>query len=128
MSVSVQREDFDIEQGYQYYVSFKPHVDLVESAGEVHSRIPVEASLSVSETGDLADLSFALPKPCRSEQALAFIRNQDTVSLLPGRVMLTVPGLSGDAVATAEANLELDLAGRIIGVEIHWKPTDTSIS
>jgi hypothetical protein len=128
MDMSVKRDNFDVELGFQYYVSFKPHLPLANDSGEVHTRIPVEASLSVSENGDLADISFVLPKLCRSEQALAFIRKQTTAQVIPPRVLLTLPGYSGDAVATAAANLDLDLAGRIVGMEIHWMPADGALS
>ena len=129
MGVSIQREDFDVELGYQYYISFKPHTDLVDSpADEVITSIPLQASLSVSETGDLADISFVLPKLCRSEQALSFIRKQETAQVRPPQVSLVLPGHNGDAVATASASLDLDLAGRIIGMEIQWMPTDGAAS
>jgi hypothetical protein len=127
MGVTVTRDNFDMELGFQYYVSFKPHVP-APAEDDVHTRIPVEASLSVSENGDLADISFVLPKPCRSEQALAFIREQKSARVLAPRVLVTLPGPSGDAVATAAAKLDLDLAGRIVGMEIHWMPADGAVS
>jgi hypothetical protein len=128
MSLNVQRDGFDEELGFQYYVSFKPNMDLEDAVQEVHTRLPVEAVLSLSETGDLADFSFALPKTCRSEQALAFIRKQETAQITPTRVSIAVPGLAGDASTKAAAQLDLDLAGRIIGVQIDWIPSDTAIS
>lgn len=128
MDINVKRDNFDVELGFQYYVSFKPHMPASGDSSEVHTRIPVEASLSLSENGDLADVSFVLPKPCRSEQALAFIRKQATAQVIPPRVLLSLPGHSGDAVATAAANLDLDLAGRIVGMEIQWMPADGAIS
>ena len=38
------------------------------------SRISIEAALSVSETGDVADLSFMLPKVCRNDHSLSFLK------------------------------------------------------
>ena len=76
----------------------------------------------MSETGDLADFSFVLPKPCRSEHALTFIRRQQEAQIVPPQVFVAVPGPSRDAVAKAMASLDIDLAGRIIGMEIHWMP------
>jgi hypothetical protein len=128
MSVNVERDFFDDDLGFLYYVSFKPHMGLVDTAQEVHSRVDVQASVSLSETGELVDFSFVLPKACRSEQALSFIRKQANTSITPPRVWISVPGHSGDAIATAAAQLDLDLAGRIIGMQIHWMPADGAVS
>ncbi len=121
MTIQIERDGFD-ENGYQYYVSFKPNLSAAEAGEQVRARVPVEAALSISETGDLADLYFVLPKPCRSEQALTFIRRHDGARIEPPRVFVAVPGSNGDAVANAIGNLDLDLAGRIIGMEIRWTP------
>jgi hypothetical protein len=120
MTINVHREGFDVEGGFQYYVSFKPHPPMEEE--EVHSRVPVEAAVSVSETGDLADISFVLPKTVRSDQALVFITRQYGAKYVPPRVFVAIPGSNGDTVTPAAAALDLDLAGRIIGMEIQWKP------
>ena len=45
-------------------------------------------------------------------------------SYIEPRVYITMPELSGDVVARAAGRLELDLAGRIIGLEILWAPID----
>jgi hypothetical protein len=118
--MQIHRNDGDITEGrFQYYVFFKPHA--LED-GEVRTRVPVVAAVSVSETGDLVDVSFELPKPIRTEQALSFIRSQEAADYVPPHVHIAVPGKSGDAVSTAPANLDLDLAGRIVGMEIEWIP------
>ncbi len=122
MAISVERDDFDAQNGYQYYLSFKPNLTAADVGEQVRARVPVEASLSISETGDLADVCFVLPKPCRTEQALTFIRRQDAARVDAPRVFLAVPGSNGDAVASAIGSLDLDLAGRIIGMEIRWMP------
>jgi hypothetical protein len=121
MPLQVERDNFDLQEGFHYYLSFKPNT-LVEDI-EAHSRIPVEVALSVSETGDLADVSFELPKPCRNDQALAFLRQQDEVKYVQPRVFVALPGLSGDTVVRGVGQLEMDVAGRIIGMEIRWVPT-----
>jgi hypothetical protein len=105
--------------GYHYYVSFKP--DLPDLS-DVCQEVPVEAALSLSETGDLANLSFTLPSACRTEEAVALIVDQEGASYSPPCVRVSVPGRSGDALAKAAASLQLDLAGRIIGMEVHWTP------
>ena len=84
--------------------------------------MPVEAAISVSETGELADLAFELPKPCRNDLALQFIRNDTMADYIEPKVLIAVPGFSGDAVLKAPAKLDLDRAGRIVGMEIQWQP------
>ena len=117
----IRREQHLDDIGYHYYVWFKPDIPRED---EIRDRMPVEASLSLSETGELADVTFIVPKPCRSEAALTFIRRHQHASYVAPRVFMSVPGKNGDAVASAAANLELDLAGRIIAMEIHWSPLE----
>lgn len=126
MNIRVERSEVNPEDGRcQYYVSLQPHIKRDDI--DVQVRIPVEVALSVSETGDLADLSFEVPKKYRTQQALSLIskagkavrETQAPVSYVDPRVFISVPGFNGDAVFTAAANLELDAAGRIIGVEVH---------
>ena len=120
MPIQVDREDFDLRHGFRYYVSFKPNA--LEDMDHF-ARVPVEVALSVCENGDLADVTFELPKYCRTQQALAFIQQQEEVKYVTPRVFLARPGLSGDAVVSGLGELEMDLAGRIVGMEIHWAPT-----
>jgi hypothetical protein len=122
MAISIERGDFDLDHGYQYYVAFKPNLSMFDLQEETHRRVPVETSLCVSETGDLADFSFVLPKLCRSENALTFIRRQQEARIAPPEVFIALSGPSRDAVANAIASLDIDLAGRIIAMEIHWIP------
>jgi hypothetical protein len=118
MSIRVERSNFDVAEGRcQYHVMLKPHTSKEEVS--VETRVPVEVALSVSENGDLADVSFVVPKKYRSEQALAFLKKQPTVNYVDPRVFLAIPGSSGDSVFKAPANLEVDAAGRIIGLDIH---------
>ena len=72
MSFQVDRSPFDPESGFEYYICFKPPVEV--EGDEVRSRISVEAALSISETGDVADLSFMLPKMCRNDHALSYLK------------------------------------------------------
>lgn len=83
------------------------------------SRISVDAALSISETGDLADLSFILPKICRNEHALSYLKRDPAAACVENRVFVALPGLSGDAAFNAPATLELDQAGRIVAIEIN---------
>ncbi|HZQ91127.1 MAG TPA: hypothetical protein VFA60_04990 [Terriglobales bacterium] len=116
--MDVRRSDFDLEHGrYSYFVCFRPGG--CDEAGEQLQTLPVLVSLSVSENGDLADLSFELPKTCRSDAALSFIRKESTAQAVNAHVFVTVPGLSGDAVLNSSADLQLDPAGRIVGVVIY---------
>ncbi len=124
MAIQVERTEFDEQMGYQYYVAFNSNGSFEED--EVHDRVPVEVACSLCENGDLADFSFELPKVCRSEAALEFVTNEGNARYVEPRVYVTMPELSGDTVALAAGRLELDIAGRIIGLEILWSPTETA--
>ena len=120
MSIRVERSDFDPTIGFQYYLYFKPHMN--EEGGEVRQRVPVEVAVSLSEGGEIADCTFELPKVLRTDGAVSFLRNLEGVNYIPPRVFIDFPGHSGDAVISAAANLELDMAGRIMGMELLWTP------
>ncbi|HWR16233.1 MAG TPA: hypothetical protein VN577_15500 [Terriglobales bacterium] len=120
MSIQVERSGFDPTVGFQYYLYFKPHME--QEGADVRQRIPVEVAVSVSESGDLADCTFELPKTLRSDAAISFLRRQEGVNYVPPHVFIDFPGQSGDAVIRAAANLDLDLAGRIMGMELLWSP------
>ena len=117
--IQVERSEFDENDGRcQYYVLLKPNAEKEDV--QVHVRVPVEVGISVSETGELADLSFVVPKKYRNSTGLAFIEaHRDHASYVDPRVFIAIPGHSGDSVLSAAANLEVDAAGRIIGVDIH---------
>jgi hypothetical protein len=118
MSISVERSNFDPDQGrYHYYVALKQ--DVVRDDPEVQKRVPVQVALSISETGELVDLAFELPKQYRNDDAIVFVKRVDSANCVADRIFITVPGLSGDTVINAPASLDLDGAGRIIGLEIH---------
>lgn len=117
MAFQVDRSPFDPESGFEYYICFKPEVEV--QGDEVQSRISVEAAVSVSETGDVADLSFMLPKMCRNDHALSYLKRDPTAACVENRVFIALPGLNGDAVFNAPATLELDHAGRIVAIEIN---------
>jgi hypothetical protein len=120
MGIQVERSDFDPAVGFQYYLYFKPHMD--EDGADVRQRVPVEVAVSLSESGDIADCTFELPKPLRTEDAMAFLRRQDGVNYVAPRIFIDFPGHSGDAVIQAAANLDVDMAGRIMGMELLWTP------
>ena len=50
---------------------------------------------------------------------MQYLAGTGSASVVDERVFVTVPGLSGDSVFQAKASLELDGAGRIIGLEIN---------
>ena len=89
MAFQVDRSPFDPESGFEYYICFKPAVEV--EGDEVQSRISVEAALSVSETGDVADLSFMLPKMCRNDHALSFLKRDPTAACVENRVFIAIP-------------------------------------
>ena len=117
--IQVQRTDFDPQDGRcEYYVLLKPNADKEDV--EVHLRVPIEVGISVSETGDLADLSFEVPKKYRTDEALRFVKaHREAASYVDPRVFISIPGHSGDSVLSVAANLEVDAAGRIVGLHIH---------
>ncbi len=125
MPIQVDREQFDLRHGFRYYVSFKPNA--LEDMDHF-ARVPVEVALSVCENGDLADITFELPKYCRNQQALAFMQQQEEVKYVNPRIFLARPGLTGDAVVSGMGELEVDLAGRIVGMEIQWTPTQAALA
>ncbi len=117
MPIQIERGDFDPNRGrFRYFVCFTR--DGVDD-DTIRTRLPVEVSVSVSETGDLADMSFQLPKACRNAQALALLRNEPGAQAVESRVFISVPGCNGDAVLSSAAELQLDAAGRIVGMAIH---------
>src|SRR4051812_23380729 len=120
MSIQVEKSDFDPTVGFQYYLYFKPHMN--EDGGDVRQRIPVEVAVSLSEGGEIADCSFELPKTLRNDRSMAFLRRQDGVNYIAPRIFIDFPGHSGDAVIKAAANLDVDMAGRIMGMELLWTP------
>ncbi len=83
------------------------------------ARISIEVAVSVSETGDIADLSFVLPKACRNDYSLTYIKKDPTAICVENRVFVSLPGLSGDAVLNAPGTVELDNGGRIVAIEIN---------
>jgi hypothetical protein len=121
MPVRVEKSGYDPDGGFQYYVTFQPDVE----EEDVARSFPVEAALSVSETGDIADVAFTLPKLCRNEDALFFIRREKSADYIEPRVFIVLPDQSGDALVSARGKLDLDAAGRIVGMEIHWRPEET---
>ena len=117
MAFQVDRSPFDPESGFEYYICFKPESQV--DGDEVRSRISLEIGVSVTETGDVADLSFMLPKACRSDFSHVVPLRDPSVSCVENRVFVAIPGFSGDAVLEAPGTLEFDSAGRIVAVEIN---------
>ena len=120
MSLWVARGTYNPEKGrFHFYVSFKPGLDPTAEERGVQVKFPVQVALSVTETGELADLAFELPQPCRNKDSVMFLQKTESASVVEQRVFVTVPTLSGDSVIQTSASLELDGAGRIIGLEIN---------
>jgi hypothetical protein len=117
----VERAEFDPVQGFLYYVVFKPNLEI--GVEDVQTSSEVEVALSLTETGDLADLTFVLPKPLRTPQAVAFICGEGQGSYVEPNVFATVKGKNGDTVVSAPGRLDVDMAGRIVGMVIQWQPT-----
>ncbi|HEY2496462.1 MAG TPA: hypothetical protein VGK24_05285 [Candidatus Angelobacter sp.] len=120
MSLRVARGLYNPESDrFHYYVSFKPSLDPTEEERGAEKRHSVTVALSVTETGELADLAFSLPEPCRSRRSLEFLGKTQSASLVDERVFITVPDLNGDSVLEGKGTLEVDGFGRIIGLEIN---------
>jgi hypothetical protein len=115
VAFQVDRSPFDPDSGFEYYICFKPEVEV--HGDEVRSRISIEAAISVSETGDVADLSFELPKICRKEHAISYLPRDPNCMRVENRVYISLPGLNGDAVFNVPATLELDQGGRVVAIE-----------
>ncbi|MBZ5522626.1 MAG: hypothetical protein LAP21_10350 [Acidobacteriia bacterium] len=119
MSLTVARGVYNPEKDrFHFYVAFKPGLDPTAAERGVEVSFPIEVALSLTETGELADLAFELPPPCRARDTLLYLVKTDSVSIIDQHIFVTVPGLNGDAVIETTASLEIDGTGRIIGVEI----------
>jgi len=116
MAIQIKREQFDPEAGkYQYHLQFKQ----VESDYEVRANVSVEVAFSISENGELAELSFLLPKAIRSNHAMKYLNQESSVNAVDSRIFIVVPAANGDSVLRAPGDLELDATGCIVGVKIH---------
>ncbi len=116
MSIRVERSEFDENGRCQYHVLLKPHA--TRDDVQVQMRVPVEVAVSVSETGELADLTFIVPKKFRNDDALSYVKSQKVANYVDPRVFIAFPGMNGDSVMSTAGNLEFDAAGRIVGVDI----------
>ena len=120
MSLRVARGVYNPEsERFHFYVAFKPTLDPTASERGVESSYPIEVDVSLTETGELADLAFTLPEPCRNRRCLDYVARTHAANVVEDRVFVTVPGLNGDSVLEALGTLELDGAGKIMGVEIN---------
>ncbi len=119
MSLRVARGEYNPEnERFQYYVSFKPTLDPTANERGAEASYRIEVAVSLTETGELADVAFTLPVPCRDKKTLQYVATTDSAKVVEDRVFVTVPGLSGDSVLEADGKLELDGAGKIMGLEI----------
>jgi hypothetical protein len=116
MPINIKRGTFDPEDGsFQYELQFKAVVD----DDEIQSSVAIEVAFSVSENGELADLTFMVPKSVRNDQAMKFLRQENNASFVDSRMFIVMPGTNGDTVLRAPAQLELDAAGRIVSLKIN---------
>jgi len=115
---------FDPVNGFLYYVIFKPNLEV--DVEDVQQSEEIEAVVSLTETGELVDMTFILPRLLRNPQALSFICGEGLGSYVAPRVFVAVPGCSGDTEVAAAGRLDVDLAGRIVGMLIQWQPTATA--
>jgi len=120
MDFQVERSEFDPESGFFYYVSFKP--DLSIAGEDISTQMVVHAVVWLSETSNLAEFTFEVPKQCRNSDSLKFVCKQGAASYAEPRVFIALPGSSGEAAVDLPATLDLDSAGRIVGMEIQWVP------
>ena len=119
MSLRVARGVFNPEkERFHYYVSFKPTLDPTEEQRDVEASHRIDVAVSVTETGELADLTFTLPEACCNKQSLQYVTRTDSASVVNDRVFVVVPGMNGDSVLEAHGTLEIDGAGKIMGLEI----------
>jgi len=119
MSLRVARGVYNPEkERFHYYVSFKPTLDPTEEQRGAEWTYPIEVALSVTETGELADVAFSLPQTLRSRRYLEYLVRTSSANVVEDKVFITVPGLSGDSVLECPGTLEVDAAGRIMGLEI----------
>ena len=121
MSVRIERAAYDPENGFLYYVVFKPNLEV--GSDEVYAREDVQSTVSLTETGELADIGFAVPKTLRTPHALSFICGEAGGRYVEPSVFVSVPDVSGDTVANIQGCLELDQTGRIVGLALHWQPS-----
>src|SRR5260370_30641013 len=120
MSLRVARGVYNPEKDrFHYYVSFKPALDPTMDERGARSSYKIDVALSVTETGELADLAFTLPKPCCKPATLHYVAGTHSASVLADRVFVTLTGLNRDSVLRAKATFELDGAARSIGLEIN---------
>lgn len=120
MSLRVARGVYNPEkERFHYYVSFKPTLDPTEEERAVEQSYAVDVALSVTETGELADVAFSLPASLLNRRCLEYLTRTSSANLVDERVFVTVPGLNGDSVLQGRGNLEIDSAGRIMGLEIN---------
>jgi hypothetical protein len=119
MSLRVARGVYNPEKDrFHYYVSFKPTLDPTDVERGAAQRHRVDVALSVTETGELADLAFSLPQLCRSRRFLEYLGRTKSATVVDEKVFITVPDMNGDSVLQGKGVLEVDGFGRIIGVEI----------
>src|SRR5438067_563533 len=84
---------------------------------------PRGAVLSLEQCWQLADAWYrdrmSPTWRCRTPEALALLKAEPSAQQVESRVFISIPGTSGDSVLNSTAELQLDAAGRIVGMAIH---------
>jgi hypothetical protein len=92
MSLRVARGVYNPEKDtFYYYVSFKPTLDPTDQERGADRTYPIDVALSLTETGELADLAFSLPQSTRSRRSLEYLSRTASASVVNERVFITVP-------------------------------------
>ncbi len=58
------------------------------------------------------------PESCCNLQSLQYLHRTYAASVVDDHVFVTVPGMNGDSVLEVHGTLEIDGAGKIMGLEI----------
>ena len=101
MSLRVARGVFNPEkERFHYYVSFKPTLDPTEEKRAAGVRHKIDVAVSVTETGELADLPLHSLNPVATSNPCNTSPNR-FASVVEDRVFVVVPGMNGDSVLEA---------------------------
>ena len=94
MSLSVARGVYNPEkERFHFYVAFKPGLDPTAKERGVEASFPIEVAVSLTETGELADLAFELPPPCEAKEVLLYISRTPSASIVRRHHLRRRPGV-----------------------------------
>src|SRR5258708_37844146 len=105
MSVRIARGIYNPEkERIHFYVAFKPALDPTADDRGAEASYPVDGALSVTETGELADIAVKLPKPGCNTKSVMFRQTTDSDIVIDEKVYATVPGLNSAPVLITKAH------------------------